>query len=103
MAPGTLCPDRVLGASHAQTCKRGPDVIAHHNGLRNIVLRFFKQAAAALNPQREAGRVQCGIYSVQHVGMGPSERKCKEHARLKLQGLDHQWNTLPPVPLNQDI
>ncbi|KAL5497297.1 hypothetical protein EMCRGX_G013754 [Ephydatia muelleri] len=67
------------------------------------MLRRVKGAAAALNPQREAGRVQCGIYSVQHVGMGPSERKCKEHARLKLQGLDHQWNTLPPVPLNQDI
>ena len=40
--------------ANAQTCKRGPDVIAHHNGLRNIVFGFFKQAAVVLNPQREA-------------------------------------------------
>ena len=29
-------------------------MIAHHNGLRNIVFGFFKQAAVVLNPQREA-------------------------------------------------
>ena len=37
----------------ALTCERGSEVIAHHNGLRNIVFGFFKQAD--LNSKHEAG------------------------------------------------
>ena len=48
-----LCPTKTLEAHHTLTCKRGSDVIARHNNLRNTLHHLFKKAFN--NPKLEAG------------------------------------------------
>ena len=48
-----LCPTKALEAHHALTCKRGSDVIARHNHLRDTLHHLFKRAL--YNPKLEAG------------------------------------------------
>ena len=48
-----LCPTKALEAHHALTCKRGSDVIARHNNLRDTLYHLFKKAL--YNPKLEAG------------------------------------------------
>ena len=48
-----LCPNKALEAHHALTCKRGSDVIARHNHLRDTLHHLFKRAL--YNPKLEAG------------------------------------------------
>ena len=48
-----LCPTKALEAHHALTCKRGSDVIARHNNLRDTLHHLFKKAL--YNPKLEAG------------------------------------------------
>ena len=48
-----LCPTKALEAHHALTCKRGSDVIARHNQLRDTLHQIFKKAL--YNPKLEAG------------------------------------------------
>ena len=48
-----LCPTKALEAHHALNCKRGSDVIAHHNHLRDTLHHLFKRAL--YNPKLEAG------------------------------------------------
>ena len=38
-----------LDDNHALICKRGPDVIIHHHGLRDIVFGYFKPAVCIQN------------------------------------------------------
>ena len=49
----TLCPTKALEAHHALTCKRGSDVIARHNHLRDTLHQLFKKAL--YSPKLEAG------------------------------------------------
>ena len=39
----SLCPGIALDhlGNHATTCKRGGDVVAHHNHLHNVVVEFY--------------------------------------------------------------
>ena len=48
-----ICPTKALEAHHALTCKRGSDVIARHNHLRDTLHHLFKKAL--YNPKLEAG------------------------------------------------
>ena len=47
-----LCPTKALEAHHALTCKRGSDVIARHNHLRDTLHHLFKRAL--YNPKLES-------------------------------------------------
>ena len=47
-----LCPTKAIEAHHALTCKRGSDVIACHNHLRDTLHHLFKKAL--YNPKLEA-------------------------------------------------
>ena len=75
-----LCPTKALEAHHALTCKRGSDVIARHNHLRDTLHHLFKNAL--YNPKLEAGS-----------GLGHDQKQSRPADILVNNCMGLQWQT----------
>ena len=53
----SLCPGIVLDrlGNHASTCKRGGDVVTHHNHLRNVLVEFCHRAHLGVRVESGSG------------------------------------------------
>ena len=53
----SLCPGLALGrlGNHATTCKRGGDVVTHHNHLRNVFVEFCDRAYLGVRVESGSG------------------------------------------------
>ena len=53
----SLCPGIALDrlGNHATTCKRGGDVVTHHNHLRNVLVEFYHRAHLGVRVESGSG------------------------------------------------